>query len=120
QRVLPMLEGEVQPAIVRHLGRLAALAREDEAFWKALITRLLETSIREEAGRICVRCSDLLRPRLLPNTALPGEARLALGGRLVRGIVEKVRGDCRQWTADHVERVIWLAAEGGSGSRVEL
>lgn len=120
QRVLPMLESEIQPAIVHHLGRLAALAREDEAFWRDLTAGLLEASLREEAGRICIRCNDLLGARLLPNTEFSGEARLAVAGRLVRGIVEKVRGDCRQWTSDHIERVIRLAAEGGSGSRVEL
>jgi len=38
----------------------------------------------------------------------------------VRGIVEEARGDCRQWTADHVERVVQLARLGRSGSRVEL
>ena len=119
-RVLPMLEGEIQPAIVRNLGRLAALSREDEAFWRALTVGLLEGSLRQEGGRIGIQCSDLLGPGLLPNTALSDQARLAIARRLVRGIVDKVRGDCRQWTTDHVERVIWLAAGGSSGSRVEL
>lgn len=120
QRVLPMLEGEIQPSIVRNLGRLAALSREDEVFWRALTAGLLEGSLRQEGGRICIRCSDLLGPKSLSNTGLSDEARLAIARRLVRGIVEKVRGDCRQWTTDHVERVIWLASEGSSGSRVEL
>lgn len=120
QRVLPMLEGEIQPAIVRNLGRLATLSREDEAFWRALTAGLLEGSLRQEGGRICIHCGDLLGPKSLPNAALSGEARLAIARRLVRGIVEKVRGDCRRWTTDHVERVIRLASEGGSGSRVEL
>ncbi len=110
----------VQPSIVRNLGRLAALSREDEAFWRVLTAGLLEGSLRQEGGRICIRCSDLLGVRSLPNTELSDEARLAIARRLVRGIVEKVRGDCRQWTTDHVERVIWLASEGSSGSRVEL
>ncbi len=120
QRVLPMLESEIQPAIVRNLGRLAALSRQDEAFWRALTAGLLEGSLRQEDGRICIRCGDLLGPRSLPNTELSEDARLAIARRLVRGIVEKVRGDCRQWTTDHVERVVWLASEGSSGSRVEL
>jgi tRNA(Ile)-lysidine synthase len=120
QRVLPMLESEIQPAIVGNLGRLAARSREDEAFWRALTAGLLETSVREDGGRISIHCGDLLGLRPLPNTKLSDEARLAIARRLVRGIVEKVRGDCRQWTTDHVERVIWLASEGTSGSRVEL
>jgi tRNA(Ile)-lysidine synthase len=120
QRVLPILENEIQPAIVRNLGRLAALSREDEAFWKTLADGLLGASLRREGGRICIHCSDLLGQRSLPDTQLTDEARLAIARRLVRGIVEEVRGSCRQWTTDHVERVIWLAAEGRSGSRVEL
>lgn len=120
QRVLPMLESEIQPSIVRNLSRLAALSREDETFWRALTAGLLEGSLRQEGGRICISRSDLLGPKSLSNAELSDEARLAVARRLVRGIVEKVRGDCRQWTADHVERVIWLASEGSSGSRVEL
>lgn len=120
QRVLPMLEDDIQPAIVRNLGRLAELAREDEAFWKALTAGILGGSVRREGGRICIDCSDLLGQTSLPDAHFSGEARLAIARRLVRGIVEEVRGNCRQWTTDHVERVIRLAGEGRSGSQLEL
>ncbi len=36
-QVLPVLERSLQPALVAHLGRLAELAREDEAFWKFVV-----------------------------------------------------------------------------------
>jgi len=120
QRVLPMLEDEIQPAIVGNLGRLAALSREDEAFWRTLTAGLLGASVRREGGRISIRCTDLLGQNSLRDIELSGEARLAMARRLVRGIVKEVRGDCRQWTTEHVERVIRLAAEGRSGSQVEL
>ena len=45
---------------------------------------------------------------------------MAVTQRLIRGIVEELRGHCRQWTADHVARVVCLAATGSSGSRLEL
>ena len=122
--VLPILEREIQPAVVNHLGRLAAISREDEAFWKVLVRARLNAFVERESGRLLVRCADLLNPladdHSFPNTDFPEEARLAVTRRLVRGIVEELRGHCRQWTADHVERVVRLAATGSSGSQVEL
>jgi tRNA(Ile)-lysidine synthase len=122
--VLPLLEQEIQPAIVNHLSRLAAMSREDEAFWKALTRARLGALLQREGARFRIRCADLMNPSLsggpLPSIDLPEEARLAVTRRLVRGIIEELRGHCRQWTADHVERVVQLAASGSSGSRVEL
>jgi tRNA(Ile)-lysidine synthase len=123
-QVLPILEGEIQPAIVNHLSRLAALSREDEAFWRALTRTCLGVLLTREGGRLRMCCADLLNPSLsggpLPGIELPEEARLAVTRRLVRGTIEELRGHCRQWTADHVERVVHLAASGSSGSRIEL
>ena len=121
--VLPLLEREIQPAIVDHLGRLAAISREDEIFWKALARARLEALLEREGGRLRLRWSDLLTP--LQNAGisgrdLPRRAQLALARRLVRAIVEELRGHCRQWTAEHVARVVRLAADGSSGSRAEL
>jgi tRNA(Ile)-lysidine synthase len=122
--VLPALERDLQPAIFKHLGRLATMSRGDEAFWKALTRERLGALVKREDGQYRIRCSDLLRPFVhdgsLAGADLPEEARLAVTQRLVRGIIEALRGSCRQWTADHVERVVWLATSGTSGSRVEL
>src|SRR5438445_2175232 len=122
--VLPVLERQIQPAIVEHLGRLAALSRGDEAFWKALTRGRLGALLEREGGRLRIRCADLLNPFVnedpLPGIDFPAEARLAVTQRLVRGIIEELRGHCRQWTADHVGRVVYLAEAGSSGSRIEL
>jgi tRNA(Ile)-lysidine synthetase-like protein len=110
--------------VVGHLGRLAKIAREDEAFWKALTRECLASIVEREDRKIRIRCSDLLNPLSkagwMAISDVSAEARLAVTRRLVRGIVEEVRGHCRQWTADHVERVVRLATSGTSGSRVEL
>jgi tRNA(Ile)-lysidine synthase len=122
-QVLPILEREIQPAVVRHLGRLAAISREDEAFWRALTRGRLDALVEREGGELRIRCTDLLDPFAkapAPFDNLGGEARLAVTRRLVRGIVEELRGHCRQWTADHVKRVVDFAVEGSSGSRIEL
>jgi tRNA(Ile)-lysidine synthase len=122
-QVLPILEREIQPAVVRHLGRLAAISREDEAFWRAVTRGRLDALVEREDGELRIRCTDLLDPFVKAPTTLDnlgGEARLAVTRRIVRGIVEELRGNCRQWTADHVKRVVDFAAEGSSGFRIEL
>src|SRR5438309_8114840 len=62
--VLPILEREIQPAIVDHLGRLAAMSREDEVFWKVLTRTRLDALLEREGGRLRIRCTDLLNPFL--------------------------------------------------------
>jgi tRNA(Ile)-lysidine synthase len=123
-QVLPILESEIQPSIVSHLSRLAVMSREDETFWKALTRARLGTLLERECGQFRILCSDLLKPSLkgdpFADLDLPEDARLAVARRLVRGIVEELRGHCRQWTADHVQRVVQLASAGSSGSRIEL
>lgn len=116
--VLPTLE-EIQPAIVDNLSRLANFSREDELFWRALTRAHLGAVVRREDSSIGIRCGDL-STNLLPGIHLPEEARGAVTRRLVRGIVEELRGHCRQWTAEHAERVIELGTEGASGARAEL
>lgn len=122
--VLPILEREIQPAVVNQLSRLAEMSREEEAFWQALTRSRLDALLAQEGGGLRIRCADLLSPfaaeGLRPFGNLQGEARLAVTRRLVRGIVQELRGHCRQWTGDHVERVVRLAAAGSSGSRLEL
>ena len=123
-RVLPMLESQIQPALVDHLSRLAERSREDEAFWKAMTRTLLGSLLEREGSLLRIRCADLLNPysngSVLLGNDLPEEARSAVSKRLIREIISELRGHCRQWTADHVERVVQMASSGSSGSRVEL
>lgn len=123
-QVLPILERQIQPAVVAHLSRLAARSREDEAFWKAMTPTLLRSLLEREGTRLRIRCADLLNPYskrgLFLGSDLPEDARSAVSQRLVREIISELRGHSRQLTADHVERVVRLAAAGSSGSCVEL
>lgn len=122
--VLPILEREIQPAVVQQLARLADMSREDEGFWRALTRARLDALLERESGGVRIRCADLLNPlpdgEALSWTNLAQEGRLAVTRRLVRGIVEELRGHCRQWTSDHVERTVQLARTGSSGSLLEL
>jgi tRNA(Ile)-lysidine synthase len=114
-QVLPVIERELQPAVVAHLGRLAQMAREDEGFWEALTAERAEALVRREGDRLGIRCADLLAP--LPWGS---GAQIALTKRLVRRIVEELKGDRLRLTARHVDQVVRLAAESSSGQRTEL
>lgn len=118
--VLPVLERELQHGIVTNLGRLASMAREDEAFWQALVEDRLRQLVRREGNRAGIRCADLLAPLPWNGVALPVEAGLAVTRRLVRGIIQEVCETCRELTSVHVEQVLRLAANGGSGRQAEL
>jgi tRNA(Ile)-lysidine synthase len=119
-QVLPAIERELQPAIVAHLGRLAKMAREDEAFWEALTAERADALLRREGDRLGIRCADLLAP-LAWGGAKPGSsAQIALTKRLVRRLAEELKGDRLRLTAKHVDQVVHLAAESSSGQRTEL
>ena len=115
---LAVIERELQPAIVPHLCRLAQLSREDEAFWTALVRERIEALARREDGRMGIRGADLLAP--LTWRAESGEVSLAVTRRLVRGLLEEVRGNGCGLTAQHVEQVLQLAGTDASGHRTEL
>ncbi len=127
--LLPLLENEFQPAAVEHLGRLAGMAREDEAFWHALVEARFHVLVERSSGEATIAARDLLEPLRLPgpeNAAgiLPQEA---VAKRLVRRIVSEVKrsgssgaGPSSQLTATHVGQVLRLAREGRSGQSLAL
>jgi len=123
-QILPALEGDLQPALVPHLCRLAEQAREDEAFWKVFMRQRLNALLRREEGRLGIRCADLLSPLFAaetnPTYESVNDAQGAVAGRLVRGIVEELRGDGGMLTAQHVKQVLRLASTNSSGHRTEL
>jgi len=123
-QILPILESQIQPAVVAHLSRLAERSREDEAYWKAMTRTLLGSLLEREGSLLRIRYADLLNPysngSVLLGNDLPKDARSAVSKRLIREIISELRGHSRQWTADHVERVVQMASSGSSGSRVEL
>jgi tRNA(Ile)-lysidine synthase len=118
-QILPVFERE-QPAMVQRLGRLASMAREDEAFWSTLVSERLRALLEREGARIGISCAGLLNPLPWAGIDSPQEARFALTRRLVRAIVAELKGDCRQLSARHVEQVLHLANASSSGHRTEL
>jgi tRNA(Ile)-lysidine synthase len=129
-QLMPLLARDFDPSTGTRLARLANLAREEEAFWRALEDdRFAALGARESSAAISVRVADLFSP--LPLLAARGDAAdrsseyptpsaVALSRRLVRRIYAELRGSRQQLTARHVQDVLDLAAKSASGARIEL
>jgi len=122
--LLPQLERNFQPAGVERLDQLAALAREDENFWAALVADRYRALVERAPDGHSIRVPDLLAPLALEpsGTAVTEGSSVfeALSKRLVRRIYEGLKGDRRQLTARHVEQVLHLATACQSGHSVHL
>ena len=129
RELLPVLERDFSPAILRHLVELSRLAREEEVFWSALVEDRFQAHTRAEGGAFTVSIRDLLSPLPLGNardiSAVESKASeasplRALTERFIRRLYEGLRGDRRELGAAHVEQVIRLATQSGSGRRLKL
>jgi tRNA(Ile)-lysidine synthase len=129
EKLLPVLERDFAPSIVTHLGELARLAVEQEAFFSAIVEDRFRSFVRDAGDAMTIDVCDLLLPlkldldqNILSAASNPsGIAPLrALTERLIRRLYEGVRGDCKDLAAQHVEQVIRLARESTSGHRLEL
>ena len=127
-QLLPLLERDFSPLVVRRLARLARLSREEEQFWTALVEDRFHALVRAGGGTFAIRIRDLLAPLDLPAGALREEAARgsersplrALTERLIRRLYQDLREDRRGLTAERVEQVMHLASESTSGRCIEL
>lgn len=117
ERVLPLLEAECGGNVTESLGRLADLARKDEALLDEIVAARFDEMIGGRGTEVTLRASDLADP-------WPGcrsrESADALAARLTRKASEEVKQDLRGLTFEHIARVLDLARQGKSGNRVEL
>ncbi|PYU46365.1 MAG: tRNA lysidine(34) synthetase TilS [Acidobacteria bacterium] len=124
KKLLPLLEKQFQPAIVKHLATLAELARDDEAFLEAIAEERAGVLVQKNDERSRIGVDDLFpaHARRAFNTEVtekPG-ATGALSKRIVRRIVEGIKPRDGQLGAAHVEAVLQLARNGQSGSSLLL
>ncbi|HXN72281.1 MAG TPA: tRNA lysidine(34) synthetase TilS [Candidatus Acidoferrales bacterium] len=128
EQLLPVLERDFTTAIVAHLGELARLSGEQEAFWSAIVEDRYHNFARVAGDAVTIQVRDLLMPFEISATHTPAPSVIssetaplrALTERLIRRLYEGVRGDRKDLLAQHVEQVIHLATESASGSRLEL
>ena len=124
-KLLPLMEKEFQTQVVEHLGTLADLAREDEAFLEALAKHCYEAVVRRDEQRSAVDVGWLTQPRVekdftTESAELTEKRGRALSARIVRLMVEGLKPRPGQLNAEHVRAVLKLAACGASGKKLEL
>ncbi len=122
--LLPQWEAAVSPGIVERLCGLATHARTDEQFWTEGMEHCLRAFVRREGGELRIAISDLLNP-VPPATTVLRSATVEAGTsapaqRLVRRLMQELRGDRYGVSAAHVSRVLRLARESISGRRIQL
>jgi len=127
RQLVPLLERDFSPNVTSHLAGLAELAREEDAFWTALVEDRYRALVQTRDATLSIRVSDLLSPMKLSLEASRDEQKgdkaqplRALTERLIRRLYQEVRGSRQGLTAAHVGQVIHLASESSSGHRVEL
>jgi len=125
-RLVPLLERDFSPEVTSHLASLAELAREDEAFWTALVEDRFRALVRTRDSALRIRVRDLVSPLNLASTSEtdhgPAETHpmRALTERLIRRLYGEVRGSRQGLTKAHVGQVIRLASAPSSGRQAEL
>ncbi len=97
RRLIPYLQKNFEREVVRQLGRLAEICRDEEEVWEQVIQKKMERMILREDSHPLLDAG--------PLSTLPP----ALGRRCVRGYLREVKGDLRGFTFRDVEAVRGLA-----------
>ncbi len=127
KKLLPLLERQFQPSVVKHLTSLAELAREDEAFLDAMAEERAAVLVQKSGEGTRIAIDNLFEPlkrkefktKNTEGREKTGETE-ALSKRMVRRIVESLKPREGQLEAGHVEAVLQLARSGQSGSLLPL
>jgi tRNA(Ile)-lysidine synthase len=120
-RLLPQLERDFQPAIVSHLSNLSGLARDDEEFWNALVEQRFSALVSKQKEAFRIAIGDLLKPLDLSARGEGNSSPMAaLTTRLIRRILQELKGDRAGFTSRHVEDILHLATVSTSGHQIQL
>jgi tRNA(Ile)-lysidine synthase len=107
--LLPQLESDWNPNLKETLANTADWAFEEERYWAEEIDGLAASDwVRFEKAAATVHCANLC--------SLP----VAVTRRLIRRIVERVKGDLLGVDFSHIEEVRALAGPGLGSGRVEI
>lgn len=125
KKLLPLLEKQFQAGVVHHLATLAELAREDEAFFEAILEEQLGGGTQKCAGGVRIKIGDLLNPWKKESAEgkdneEKSEQAVALGKRIVRRLAGSVKTHAGELGAKHVDAVLELTRRGQSGKTVQL
>ncbi len=126
--ILPLLADAFNPRVEEALANLATLSQDEELYWDSEITKLASAAGLERGARTPA-CSvpthgDAVNsvngpPVIIAVSSLtslpPAPAR-----RLIRRLIQTVRGDLRQIEFAHVERILQMAHSADGHDRVQL
>jgi tRNA(Ile)-lysidine synthase len=116
KKLLPLLEKQFNPAVVKHLAGLAERAREQTGFLETLVSQLAEKYVTAANGVARIALADLRNPLKTASE----ESQKALRAPLIARMVERVKTRPGQLLAGHVDAVLRLAECGETGKRVQL
>jgi tRNA(Ile)-lysidine synthase len=123
--ILPLLAENFNPRVEEALSNLATLSQDEELYWEHQTTTLLGDTLgggyrgaRTPACRVPTHgdASKALTIPISSLTALP----LAVSRRLIRRLIQSIRGDLRQIDFGHVERILQMAHSAEGHDRVQL
>ena len=124
-KLMPFLEKTFPGPIVEHLCQLAELAREDNTYLD-LVARVRVHDVAKQSGAgISVSASEFTQGQKDVSRASESErssvaGNLALGKRMVREIVKRVKPRAGELGSTHVDAVLHLARHGHSGHLLQL
>lgn len=105
--LLPLLES-FNPNISSQLAGLCEQMRQDDDFWAGLVAQEL------------TRCGQWQNDDYALDRMLMLELAPALAGRVVRAVLQQVRGDLRGMTAIHIADILQLAGHGPPQGELSL
>jgi len=117
KQLLPLIEGDFQPAVVQRLASFAQLAREESAAWTVLLEDLLKNQVQSTGQGCRMQIAGIQHPFPLQPSSL---APVALQKKIIRSLLERARGHLRGITARHVEQVLALLNEAHGGTATHL
>jgi tRNA(Ile)-lysidine synthase len=124
-KLMPFLEKHFPGSVEDHLCQLAELAREDNSYLDFMSRLRLQEVAKEDGEGISVPASEFAGSKKnFPKTGGGEESSeansLALGKRMVREIVKRVKPRAGELGSAHVDTVLHLAGSGHSGKIVQL
>src|SRR3984893_8780568 len=122
KKLMPLLEKQFQPAVVQHLATLAELAREDEAFLNAWVSKRVQKAVDLKSGSAHISIEELLGRKRTQEFSTAGAQKinLSMARRNIRQIVKQVKPGGGEVNANHVRAILDLAESGENGKRLQL
>ena len=107
--LLPRLQQEFNSNLSATLLRTSNIFREEEEFWESLLSQwLAKHSVEFEDGALGLPIGPLM------------ETHPAMQKRLLRRLVEKIKGDLRGFGFHHTESLLQLCRSAAPNSRIDL